>query len=132
MASEYEDLQNKRAQRAKLLDSVYPQTKDVSVDDSASIPGQDIGDGKKAEGRNDGSESGGTAPPGGEIDLDSARQQFKALTGQVASAKWSAELIAEKIAKWRKDNAPPAPVGEGAGDQTGPIVDGKTETHDGN
>ena len=120
------NVEDKRSQRAKLLASLAPATKDYTSD-YASIPGQDIvdhnGDRARGLGNNDGSESGGLGIPGGVIDLESARQQYKGLTGEIASAKWSAADIDKRIQDWRLGNAPPAPVGEGAGEQTGPIVE---------
>lgn len=119
---EYEDLQDKRNQRRKLLDSMTAEPRDET--DNASIPGQDLGDGNFAEGRNDGSESGGVAPVGGVIDLESARQQYKGLTGEMASAKWSADQIAERIAAWRLEHKPLENVGQTAqGEQRGPLTD---------
>lgn len=112
----YEEREKIREQRRKLIDSLSSSTADTSA--LVSEPS-----GEPEVGRNDGSENGGVAPVGGKIDLESARQQYRGLTGQLASAKWSAEQIAEKIAQWRLENASPAPSGEGVGTgQTGPLT----------
>jgi len=112
----YEEREKVRAARRKLIDGLSGTTADTDV--LVSEPG-----GEPEVGRNDGSENGGTAPVGGQIDLESARQQYRGLTGQLASAKWSADDIAEKIAQYRLENAPAAAVGGGEGTgQTGPLT----------
>lgn len=115
----YAEREKIREQRRKLIDGIKYGT-DENVDHGALVsePG-----GEPEVGRNDGSENGGTAPVGGQIDLESARQQYRGLTGQLASAKWTADQIAEKIEQWRKENAPPAAAGAGVGTgQTGPLT----------
>lgn len=112
----YEEREKIREQRRKLMDSLQSSTADTDV--LVSEPG-----GEPEVGRNDGSENGGTAPVGGKIDLESARQQYRGLTGQLASAKWTAEEIAEKIEQYRKENAPAAAIGGGEGTgQGGPLT----------
>lgn len=112
----YEEREKIREQRRKLIDGLQSGTADTGA--LVSEPG-----GEPEVGRNDGSENGGTAPIGGQIDLESARQQYRGLTGELASAKWTAEQIAEKIEQYRKENAPAAAVGGGAGTgQTGPLT----------